>query len=164
MSLIVPFSSALTFPNIDPIIFEIGPFALRWYSLAYIIGLIIGWWSLARMMENKDIWGALGMPTDKQTIDDLLVWAAAGIILGGRLGYVVFYNFDYYLSNPSGILQVWQGGMSFHGGFLGVVVAMYLFAKKRKINLWQIADAVANRSVFWPDREFYQWRIIWPGQ
>ena len=119
---------ALPFPNIDPVIFAIGPFAIRWYALAFIAGLLIGWkymvWFVSRppyAMEKKDV-------------DDFLVWA---------FGYVAFYNFDFYLSHPGAIFKVWQGGMSFHGGFIGVIIAVLLFARQRKLNLWAVSDAVA---------------------
>ena len=126
--------SGVPFPDIDPVIFQIGFFSLRWYSLAYIVG-IIGAWFLARRMseKKKSVFTVL-------KIDDFLVWATVGIILGGRLGYVFFYNASYYLEFPLKIFALWQGGMSFHGGLLGVIVAACLFAKKRKIPLLEMSD------------------------
>lgn len=128
---------ALPFPNIDPILISFGPFAIRWYALAYIGGLLLGWKYL--------VWYSSRSPfaMEKKDADDFMVWVTLGVILGGRLGYVAFYNAEYYLSHPAAILQVWQGGMSFHGGFLGVIVAILLFARQRKLNLWAVSDAVA---------------------
>ncbi len=126
--------SGIAFPQIDPIVFQIGFFSLRWYSLAYIFG-IIGAWFLARKMSM-----AKGSLFTVLKIDDFLVWATAGIILGGRLGYVLFYNAAYYFEFPLKIFALWQGGMSFHGGLLGVIIATLLFAKKRKIPVFEMSD------------------------
>ena len=114
----------LPYPNIDPIIFEIGPLAVRWYSLAYIIGIIGGTWYADRIN--------LVTPSIKQIrfSDDFIIWAVLGIVLGGRFGYVFFYNTDYYLHYPNEILMVWQGGMSFHGGLLGVMGSFWYFSWK----------------------------------
>lgn len=129
---------ALSFPDIDPILLQIGPFAIRWYALAYIAGLVIGWRILIRFAKMP------GSMVSPQQADDFLVWATLGIIFGGRLGYVVFYKPAFYLSNPQEIFMVWQGGMSFHGGFLGVVLAAYLFAKKRGVPPLALADMLAT--------------------
>jgi len=127
------------FPDIDPILFQIGPFAIRWYALAYIAGLILGWRYLMRLAQTNAIWGAGGGGGGGARGGG----GGLGVILGGRVGYVLFYNLGYYLSNPGDILAVWQGGMSFHGGFLGVVGAIYLYARRNKIKLWSLADGVA---------------------
>lgn len=133
----------MPFPNIDPVIIEIGPLALRWYSLAYIIGLLGGWKYMVMLTDTRRLWvGA--PPARREDIDDLLLWVTLGVILGGRLGYVLFYNFGYYLSNPGSALALWQGGMSFHGGCLGVILAVILFAMKRRIALLSIGDMVAS--------------------
>ena len=132
----------MPFPNIDPVIFELGPFALRWYSLAYIIGLIGGWKYMVKMTTTAPLWAG-PPPAKEEDIDDLLLWVTLGVIVGGRLGYVLFYNFGYYLSNPGSALALWQGGMSFHGGCLGVVLAVILFARRRAINLLSLGDMVA---------------------
>ncbi len=127
---------AIPYPYIDPVLVEIGPFAIRWYALAYLFGLILGWrygrWLAAR--SNGRV-----APLD---VDDFLIWATAGVILGGRLGYVLFYRPDFYLANPLEIAKVWQGGMSFHGGLLGVVVAGVLFCRSRKIAIRPFADII----------------------
>lgn len=127
---------ALPFPTIDPILIEIGPFAIRWYALAYIAGLFGGVWYVRRLVTRPP---ALMTP---QQVDDFLIWALLGIVLGGRLGYVLFYKPGYYLSNPAEILMTWEGGMAFHGGLLGVIAAIILFARKYKIDKWYLADNV----------------------
>ncbi len=124
------------FPDFDPIALQIGPLAIRWYALAYITGLIGAWrygiW-LARRPPD------LLYPLD---IDDFLTWAVFGVIIGGRLGYVVFYAPDYFIENPLEIPQMWKGGMSFHGGLVGVMAAMFIFARRRKIAFFVLADVV----------------------
>ncbi|MGH6947531.1 MAG: prolipoprotein diacylglyceryl transferase [Kiloniellales bacterium] len=133
----LPLLGALAFPDIDPVIFEIGPFALRWYALAYIVGLLLGW-RYCRWLGRK-----APERIAPEVFDDLLLWATLGVILGGRLGYVVFYNLEAYLSNPLDILMVWKGGMSFHGGALGVILACLLFARRHGIAFFALADPVA---------------------
>jgi phosphatidylglycerol:prolipoprotein diacylglycerol transferase len=127
----------MPFPDIDPVIFSIGPFALRWYALAYIAGLVLGWLHVRRIAAMP--------PTSvaKEKVDDFLVWATFGVIFGGRLGYVLFYKPGQYFANPGEILAVWQGGMSFHGGFLGVVVATILFCRRHSINIPAFGDTIA---------------------
>ena len=127
---------AIPYPVIDPILFEIGPFAIRWYALAYIFGLLLGW-RYARWLNNHQ--PAAAKATD---IDDFLVWATLGVVLGGRLGYVLFYKSNFYLENPLAALQIWQGGMSFHGGLLGVLVAALLFCRRRKVPLLAFGDLI----------------------
>jgi len=124
----------MVFPDIDPVLVQIGPFAIRWYALAYIFG-IIGSCAYITWLNKKP-------PVSKglKPFDDFLMWAVLGIILGGRIGYVLFYNFGYYISQPADILKVWQGGMSFHGGMLGVIVAVYLFAKKNNYSFLALVD------------------------
>ena len=127
---------AMPFPNIDPVIFEVGFFAVRWYSLAYIAGLVLGWLYIKRLAERDPA------VCDALAVDDYFVWATFGVILGGRAGMVLFYQFDYYMANPAKIIAVWEGGMSFHGGFLGVVIATYIFTRKRGINPLRFGDLV----------------------
>ncbi len=124
----------IEFPDIDPVIFEIGPFALRWYALGYILGIVLGWRYLYRLI-------ALGYDRIKRAdIDDLIVAVTFGIILGGRLGYVLFYKGAHYLENPGEIFAVWKGGMSFHGGLIGSFLAVLLTARRKKIGLGQLTD------------------------
>ena len=127
----------LPFPHIDPTAIEIGPLAIRWYALAYLAGIILGW-KLAIRISRKYL------PKLTETVwDDFVVWATVGIVLGGRLGYVIFYKPLYYLEHPLEALYLWHGGMSFHGGFLGVLFATYLFARKNKLAFWNMIDVAA---------------------
>jgi phosphatidylglycerol:prolipoprotein diacylglycerol transferase len=133
---------ALSFPIIDPVAIAIGPFAIRWYALAYVAGLLGGWFYAKRLAAKADLWGPLRQPKSTD-VDDLIVWVALGVVLGGRIGYVLFYNLGSYLSQPLEILAVWRGGMSFHGGFLGAVLAIVLFARARGLNPLAMLDMAA---------------------
>lgn len=157
----------LPFPDIDPIIVEFGPFeigslsigplAIRWYALAYIAGLILGWQYLLLLLKNKNLWPANPTykennkkdepeyltPASRLDIDDLLIWATLGVIVGGRLGYVLFYKPSQFLDNPLSIFAVWQGGMAFHGGLLGVAIATILFCRARNLDPFRIGDLLA---------------------
>ena len=131
--------AALQFPDIDPIIFQIGPLAIRWYALAYIAGLMLGWKYIVRLVRRDGDGAAMS----EIQVDDFLVWATFGVVLGGRLGYVLFYKPGYYLENPADIIAVWQGGMSFHGGLLGVTAAMVLFSRKYSLSLLGVTDLIS---------------------
>jgi phosphatidylglycerol:prolipoprotein diacylglycerol transferase len=132
----------LSFPLIDPIAISIGPIAIRWYALAYVVGLLGGWFYAKRLAAKADLWGGLKQPKPID-VDDLIVWVALGVVLGGRVGYVLFYNLGSYLSQPLEIFAVWRGGMSFHGGFLGAVLAIVLFARSRGLNPLAMLDMAA---------------------
>jgi phosphatidylglycerol:prolipoprotein diacylglycerol transferase len=134
---------ALTFPNLDPVLFEIGPIAIRWYSLSYIVGIVLGWLYARSIVRNNRLWNGQS-PITETDMDDFMLWATIGTVLGGRLGYVLFYDFAGFIDNPVTIFQIWQGGMSFHGGFLGVTLAMILFARARKIPVWSLFDVIAT--------------------
>jgi len=133
---------ALPFPNIDPILIELGPFAIRWYALAYVAGLLLGWWMAKKLCSHPRLWGGKA-PIAPEQFDDAVVWIAFGVILGGRVGYVLFYNLPYYAAHPMEALTVWHGGMSFHGGFLGSILAMALFCWRRKLPLISMLDIAA---------------------
>ncbi|QPC88425.1 prolipoprotein diacylglyceryl transferase [Mesorhizobium sp. NBSH29] len=135
--------TALAFPNIDPVIVQIGPLAIHWYGIGYIVGILFAWWYAKRLISNTRLWPNGTTPMKAIDLDDFVMWAAIGIVLGGRLGYVLFYDFQRYLANPLDIVAVWQGGMSFHGGFAGTTLAMILFARARGINIWTLFDVVA---------------------
>jgi phosphatidylglycerol:prolipoprotein diacylglycerol transferase len=128
---------ALLFPQFDPVIVQLGPFGIRWYALAYIVSLVIGWRLMRRLVLLPP-----PVATPLQT-DDFLTWAVLGVVLGGRLGYVLFYQPGTYLAHPGMILAVWEGGMSFHGGMLGVTVATILFCRRNGIPLLGFADRLA---------------------
>ncbi len=127
---------AIPFPAIDPIAIAFGPLAIRWYALAYIVGLIIGW-RYCLLLANRA--PQLVSPRD---IDDFLVWATLGVVLGGRVGFVLFYNLPYYIDHPMQMFELWHGGMSFHGGALGVTIAIVLFARARQLSIFALSDIV----------------------
>lgn len=128
-------SSHLSFPNIDPIIFELGPLALRWYGLMYLIGFAAAFF-LANRRLSRTTW-------TKDQLSDLLFWCFVGVIVGGRVGYVFFYNFSYLMQDPLYLVRIWEGGMSFHGGCLGVIAAAYLYAKKQAWSFLAVGDFIA---------------------
>lgn len=136
----------LPFPDLSPELFSFSlfgiEFALRWYALAYIFGLLIAWWLAVRAVANPALWRD-APPLSRAQIEDLMTYVILGVILGGRLGFVLFYQPGYYLSNPSQILLIWQGGMAFHGGLLGVVVAAWIFAARNGIAKLSLADLMA---------------------
>jgi phosphatidylglycerol:prolipoprotein diacylglycerol transferase len=127
---------AIPFPAIDPVLIEIGPLAIRWYALAYIAGILLGWWAARRLVALAPV------ACSQRQIDDFITWCTLGIVVGGRLGYVLFYRPSHYLANPLEALYVWQGGMSFHGGALGVIVAIFAFCRAEKIEPLAFADRV----------------------
>jgi phosphatidylglycerol:prolipoprotein diacylglycerol transferase len=142
--------AAIPFPAIDPVLIRIGPFAIRWYALAYIAGILAGWLYARAIVRSQRLWGGKA-PLSVADYDDFVLWVTLGIILGGRLGYVLFYNPGYFASHPAEILQLWNGGMSFHGGFLGCVAAAVLFARSRGIPFLSLGDvscAVAPIGLF----------------
>jgi phosphatidylglycerol:prolipoprotein diacylglycerol transferase len=132
---------AIPFPVIDPVLIEIGPFAIRWYALAYIGGLMFGWIYGRRLIAKTALWNV--PPGDPVLFDDLIVWVAFGIILGGRLGHVLIYDPAYYFDNPVEILQVWRGGMSFHGGLIGATLAIIIFAWRHGVPILSYLDIAA---------------------
>jgi phosphatidylglycerol:prolipoprotein diacylglycerol transferase len=129
---------AFVFPDLDPVALQIGPLAVRWYSLAYIAGFF-GGWGVGRELAKRS---GIALPTLKQ-VDDFVFWIVLGVILGGRIGYVLFYNLGYYLHNPTHIFQTWEGGMSFHGGLIGVACAVIGFSIKHKIPILRLGDLSA---------------------
>ena len=133
----------MPFPDIDPVIFQIGPFALRWYALAYVAGIALGWWYGVRLIKNQRIWDPISPPVNQAQVDDLILWLTLGVILGGRIGYVLFYRPDLIWEEPLQIPQIWNGGMSFHGGALGVAIAIVIYAWRQKIDLLRLSDLVA---------------------
>ena len=174
--------SYIPFPDISPEIFsvDIGPItlALRWYALAYIVGLIAGWKLIVRMITTPRLWSG-APPLQPEAVERLLTWVVFGVILGGRLGYVIFYQPAEFLHNPLQILRVWEGGMSFHGGFVGVAIAGIWFCKREKIAMLPLADlmaAVAPIGLFlgrlanfvnaelWGRPTDLPWGVAFPGE
>lgn len=127
----------LTYPHIDPVAIALGPIKVHWYGLMYLFGFIAVY--LLGQHRAKQTWSAI----KPEAIEDLVTWGAIGVILGGRIGYILFYNFAEFINNPIVLFKIWQGGMSFHGGMLGVFIAMYFFAKKQNCTLFQLTDIIA---------------------
>jgi phosphatidylglycerol---prolipoprotein diacylglyceryl transferase len=167
----------VTYPVIDPVLVHLGPLPIRWYALAFIAALVAGWVGTRLLYGRTDLWGARKHPS-VLAMDDLVVYMAAGIILGGRIGYVLFYNLSYYLQHPLEMVTVWNGGMSFHGGLLGAIVAMTAFAWRNKVSVLSVTDAVsvtvpigivcvrlANfiKPELWGRPTDVAWAMIFPG-
>ncbi len=167
----------LPFPTVDPVLVSIGPFAIRWYALAYIGGILLGWFYARALIRAERLWGGKP-PLTLDDIDDFILWVTLGIILGGRFGYVLFYNPAHFAANPLEILELWSGGMSFHGGFLGCVAAVMLFGWKRNIRILSLGDltcAVAPIGLFlgrlanfinaelWGRATDVPWAMVFPG-
>ena len=167
----------LPFPEFDPVLVHIGPFAIRWYALAYIAGILIGWVYAKAILRSPRAWGGEA-PISSVQFDDFVLWVTLGIILGGRIGYVLFYNLPHFLEHPLEIIELWKGGMSFHGGFVGCVLAVVLFARRREISILSLGDvtcAVAPIGLFfgrlanfingelWGRPSEMPWAIVFPG-
>ncbi len=123
--------------DFNSVLINIGPLAVRWYSLAYIFGILIGIYYGKYLIKNTHL------NISEKNLDDYVIWAVAGIILGGRIGYVTFYNFEFYLQNPEEIFKIWNGGMSFHGGLLGIIFTSWIFCNKNKVSFWSLTDLLA---------------------
>jgi len=129
----------IAFPVFDPVAFAIGPFVVRWYALAYISGIVLGWIYARALIKNDKLWNGAA-PISLLQIDDFILWVTIGIIVGGRTGYVLFYNPMFFMQHPAEIFELWKGGMSFHGGFLGCVAAVMLFAWRNNTSILSLGD------------------------
>jgi len=127
--------------NLDPVLLDFGFIAIRWYSLAYIFGIVLGWWLGKKIVKNFLL--GVNFKFNVKEFDDLITYLIISIILGGRLGYVLFYNFEYYISNPVEIIKVWEGGMSFHGALIGIIIGTHLFSTKKNIPTFFFLDVIA---------------------
>ncbi len=169
---------AIAFPNIDPVIINLGPLSLHWYGLGYVVGIMFAWWYGKRLICNMRLWHDNVPPMEALDLDDFVLWAALGVVLGGRIGHILFYDFTRYATDPLSVFYVWNGGMSFHGGFLGMVIAMILFARRRAINVWSLFDVIscaapvglglvriANfiNSELWGRATDVSWGVIFPN-
>lgn len=132
----------IPFPAINPVLISIGPFSIRWYALAYIVGIIAGWFYARAIIASEKLWGGPA-PLTMHDFDDFIIWITLGVILGGRTGYVLFYNLPHFAEHPIEIVQLWNGGMSFHGGVTGCVIAIVLFALYRRIPMLSLGDVTA---------------------
>jgi len=168
---------AIPFPAFNPIAVSIGPFAIRWYALAYIAGILLGWIYARAILKSGRAWGGPA-PISLPDLDDFVLWITFGIIFGGRIGYVLFYNLPHYIEHPIEIFYLWTGGMSFHGGFAGSVIAVILFARRRKIPIMSLGDLIcavepigqflgriANfiNGELWGRTTDVPWAIVFPG-
>ena len=175
--------AAIPFPDVSPEIFTLPifgmEFALRWYALAYIAGIVIGWRLVVATLRRPRLWKNDTPVMDERQLEDLLTWVVLGVILGGRLGYVLFYKPAYFLQNPAEILMLWQGGMSFHGGLLGVITACVVFSWRQRISWLSVADVlcmatpvglllgrIANfiNAELWGRPTDLPWGVIFPGE
>ena len=129
----------IAFPVFDPVAFAIGPFVVRWYALAYIGGIVLGWIYARALIKNETLWRGPS-PITLAQMDDFILWVTIGIIVGGRTGYVLFYNPVFFIQHPAEIFELWKGGMSFHGGFLGCVAAVMLFARRNNTSILSLGD------------------------
>ncbi|CAM5222739.1 prolipoprotein diacylglyceryl transferase [Bosea thiooxidans] len=133
---------AIPFPMIDPVAVQIGPLAIKWYGLAYVVGLLGGWWYARRLVASDGLWGGRARPQPVE-LDDMLLFVAFGVVLGGRIGFVLFYDLPRYLERPQDIFAIWQGGMSFHGGLIGATLGLWLFARRRGYPALSVFDLAA---------------------
>ncbi len=131
----------IAFPVFDPVAISLGPIAIRWYALAYIGGIVLGWIYARALIKSEKLWGGPA-PISLVQMDDFILWVTLGIIVGGRTGYVLFYNLPFFIEHPAAIFKLWEGGMSFHGGFLGCVVAVIWFARRNGIPILSLGDVV----------------------
>jgi phosphatidylglycerol---prolipoprotein diacylglyceryl transferase len=166
------------FPDFDPVLVHLGPIAIRWYALAYVAGILLGWRYAVSLVRNAGLWPLRGPPATADQIDDLILWITVGVIVGGRLGHVIFYTPQLIWTDPVEILKTWHGGMSFHGGALGVLLALGLFAWRNKLDLLRLGDIVAAcapiglffgrianfiNGELWGRPTTLPWGIIFPG-
>lgn len=169
---------ALPFPNIDPVALSIGPLTIKWYGLAYMAGLLLGWLYIRRLLASPNLWPGNRAPFPVHQTDDLLLFMTAGVVLGGRLGFVFFYEPGYYLAHPLQIFMVWRGGMAFHGALLGCGIAIWVFAKFYRTSPWSTMDVCAAsvpiglffgrlanfiNGELWGRETSLPWGMIFPG-
>ncbi len=133
----------MPFPKFDPVLIHLGPLAIRWYALAYIAGILLGWRYCARLIREARLWPPIAPPASVTQIDDLVLWITLGVIAGGRVGYVLFYGRGQFDQDPMEMLRLWHGGMSFHGGFVGVIAAVVIFARVNRIDMLRLGDLIA---------------------
>lgn len=168
----------LPFPDINPVALQLGPLSVKWYGLAYAVGLLLGWWYVKRLLSTSRLWPGGRAPFSTEKADDLLLFMTAGVVLGGRLGYVLFYQPAHFLANPLDIFAVWNGGMSFHGGFLGSIAAIVAFARREGVDMRHVLDLAAAatpiglffgrlanfiNAELWGRPSTVPWSMVFPG-
>lgn len=169
----------LPFPDIDPVALSLGPISVKWYGISYVVGILLGWAYARKIVSTPRLWRNDQPAMTLTDLDDFVFWAAIGIVLGGRLGYILFYDLDNVLAEPMRAIEIWNGGMSFHGGITGTTIAMILFARKRGIRVWSLFDVVATVCVtglfmgrianfingeLWGKITNVPWAVVFPGQ
>ena len=169
----------MPFPDIDEVAFSIGPVDIRWYGISYVVSILLGWFYARKIVSTPRLWRNDTPAMTLTDIDDFVLWAAIGIVVGGRIGFILFYDLPVYLADPLRIFEVWQGGMSFHGGLAGTTIAMILFARKRGISIWSLFDVIATVCVtglflvrianfingeLWGGLSNLPWAVVFPGQ
>jgi phosphatidylglycerol:prolipoprotein diacylglycerol transferase len=169
---------AIPFPLIDPVALRLGPLEVRWYGLAYMAGLLLGWLYIKRLLRQDRLWPGGQRPFEPEKADDLLLYMTLGVLVGGRLGNVLFYEPAYYLRNPLEIVAVWKGGMAFHGGLVGSIIAAIVFARRIGANAWSVLDLTAAavpmgllfgrlanfiNAELWGRPSTVSWAMVFPG-
>ncbi|MDB5525300.1 MAG: lgt [Rhizobium sp.] len=169
----------MPFPYIDPVAFSIGPVSVKWYGISYVVSILLGWLYARQIVSRPRLWRNDTPGMTVTDLDDFVFWAAIGIVAGGRIGYILFYDFATIVADPVRALEIWNGGMSFHGGITGTTIAMILFARKRGISVWSLFDVVATVCVtglflvrianfingeLWGKLSTLPWAVVFPGQ
>ena len=169
---------SIPYPDINPVAVQLGPFAVKWYGLAYMAGLLLGWLYIKRLLRQDRLWPGGKAPFSPDKTDDLLLYMTLGVLLGGRLGYVLFYEPRYFLSNPADIIAIWNGGMAFHGALIGSIVAIVLFARRVGALPWSVLDVCAAatpmglffgrlanfiNAELWGRPSTVAWSMVFPG-
>jgi len=169
---------AIPYPQIDPVAIALEPLSIKWYGLAYVAGLVLGWLYIRRLLGQNHLWAGGKPPFARQATDDLFIYVAAGVLLGGRLGYVLFYDPRHFLLHPLDIPAVWRGGMAFHGGLVGSIVAAIVFARRHQANAWSVLDVCATavpiglffgrlanfiNAELWGRPTTVPWAMVFPG-
>ena len=168
----------IPYPAIDPVAIHLGPVAVKWYGLAYMAGLLLGWLYIKRLLRKPELWPRGCVPFEPAKADDLLLWMTLGVLLGGRLGYVLFYDPGYFFSHPLEIPAVWHGGMSFHGALLGCILVIWQFARRNGVATWSVLDLCAAatpiglffgrlanfvNAELWGRPSDVPWSMVFPG-
>ncbi len=170
--------AAMPFPAIDPVAVRLGPLQVHWYGLAYVAGILLGWLYAHWLLKKEELWPGDRQPMTLTRLDDFITWSVLGIIVGGRLGYALFYAPGFFLSHPLTIFKVWDGGMSFHGGLIGMTVVMIAFSRKHGIRTWSLLDLIATvtpvglffgrianfiNAELWGRTGDVPWAVVFPG-
>lgn len=169
----------MPFPDIDPVALSIGPLSIKWYGISYVVSILLGWFYARKLVQTPRLWNNQQPPMSLVDLDDFVLWAAIGIVAGGRIGYILFYDFATILAQPLRALEIWNGGMSFHGGITGTAIAMILFSRRRGIAMWSLFDVVSTVCVtglflvrlanfingeLWGKITSLPWAVVFPGQ